>query len=222
MPPIKAVSPAATASLILTNHPTGGWCHLIEERRKVIGRADNVDIPLPTRFRSVSRQHAEVWRDHRGCWIRDLGSRIGTRVNLVWIDRLPQAKIIPGDLINLGGTVEIQVVTGELASEPCTELDDDILGGIPSDDPTVGLVPRASRRQTLREHISPAETELMLWISRGYLDNEELGRLLHRSPHTVRTQLGSILRKLGLHSRGDIIGWLKRPSNVDKPPDRKA
>lgn len=218
----KAVLPAVTASLILTNHPTGGWRHMIEERRKIIGRSDHVDICVPTRFRSVSRQHAEVWRDHRGYWIRDLGSRVGTRINLVWIDRLPQAKIVPGDLISLGGSVEIQVVAGELDDEPDGDFLDDALGGPPSDDPTVGVMPRPSRREVLREQVSKAETELMLWVSRGYLDNEELGRLLHRSPHTVRTQLNSILRKLGLHSRGDIIGWLKRPSNGDRPSGRPS
>jgi DNA-binding CsgD family transcriptional regulator len=222
VPEINAASPVASASLILTNLPTGGWCHLIEQRRKVIGRADDVDIAVPTRFRSVSRKHAEVWRDHRGCWIRDLGSRVGTRVNWVWIDRLSQAKIVAGDLINLGDRIEIQVVAGEPESDPSQDAIDEILGGSPNDDPTVGLSPRASRRQLIREHISPAETELLLWVSRGYLDNDELGRLLHRSPHTVRTQLGSILRKLGLHSRGDIIGWLRRPTHGDASPGGRA
>ena len=215
-------STAPSASLVLTNMPTGGWCHLIEPRRKIIGRADTADIPVPTRFRSVSRKHAEVWRDHRGCWLHDLGSRVGTRVNWVWIDRLSQAKIVPGDLISLGDRIEIQVVAGEPMNDPDNELADEILGGSPNDDLTVGLAPRASRRQTLREHISPAETEVLLWISRGYLDNEELGRLLHRSPHTVRTQLGSILRKLGLHSRGDIVGWLRRPMHGDASPGSRT
>jgi len=221
VPEVKATPPTASASLILTNHPTGGWCHAIEERAKVIGRADDVDIPVPAQFRSVSRKHAEVWRDHRGFWIRDLGSRVGTRINLVWVDRLPQVKLVPGDLINLGGNVEIQVVAGQLADESPRE-EDDLLSGLPSDDPTIGLVPQASRRQVLCEHISPAELELMVWISRGYLDNEELGRFLHRSPHTVRTQINSILRKLGLHSRGDIVGWLKRPAQSGKSPSGKA
>lgn len=211
---------AAIVSLILTNHPTGGWTHVISHERQIVGRGDDVRIVVPKRFRSVSRRHAEVWMDHRGCWIRDLGSRVGTRVNLVWVDRLPEAKLVPGDLIRLGESLEIQVVAGEPPNDAPIEISDAELREVESDDPTIGLTPRASPRQLLRQHISPAETEVMLWISRGYLANEDLGRLLHRSPHTVRTQLGSILRKLGLHSRGDIIGWLKRHGTDDKIIER--
>lgn len=198
-------------SLLLINHPTDGWFHTIDGSRKILGRSSNdCDIVVPKDFRTVSRRHAEVWQDQRGCWIRDLGSRGGTRVNLVWIDRLSEARLVPGDLIRLGETLEIQVVAGDPTVGALEELCDEQLSGASASDQTLGIAPRFSARQALRKHISPAETEVMLWISRGYLGNDELGRLLHRSPHTVRTQVGSILRKLGLHNRGDIIGWLKR------------
>lgn len=212
------MNPARSVSLLLTNHPTGGWFYTVETARKTIGRADDVEIPVPKKFRTVSRRHAEVWFDHRGCWIRDLGSRVGTRVNLVWIDRLAEARLVPGDLIRLGENLEIQVVAGGLNAEGADEAQEE-LAGSSSGDQTLGLTPRATPQQLLRQHISPAETEVMLWISRGYLGNEDLGRLLHRSPNTVRTQVGSILRKLGLHNRGDIIGWLKRLGPAGKPPE---
>ena len=205
-------------SLLLTNHPTGGWFHQIDQHRKIIGRSDSAEISIPKKFRTVSRRHAEVWLDHRGSWIRDLGSRVGTRVNLVWIDRLPEVKLLPGDLIRLGEGLEIQVVAGGAALETSEDPDgEDDLSDSSAGDQTLGLTARLTPQQLLRKHISPAETEVILWISRGYLANEDLGRRLHRSPHTVRTQVGSILRKLGLHSRGDIIGWLKRHESDVKP-----
>lgn len=210
----------ATVSLVLTNHAPGGWCHQIDERHKIIGRSDDIDIAVPKRFRRVSRRHAEIWMDHRGCWIRDLGSRLGTRVNLIWIDRLPEAKLVPGDLIKLGGDLEIQVVAGKPPDDRADQLAFNEPPDSSSEDMTLGLYPPATPTQMLRERISPAETEVMLWISRGYLDNDELGRLLYRSPHTIRTQVNSILRKLALHSRGDIIGWLKRYDAGKQLPDR--
>lgn len=213
------MNPTRSVSLLLTNHPAGGWFHTVETQRKTIGRAEDVEISVPKKFRTVSRRHAEVWLDHRGCWIRDLGSRVGTRVNLVWIDRLSEARLVPGDLIRLGENLEIQVVAGGPTSEGNGDANYEELSSSSSGDQTLGLMPRATPQQLLRQHISPAETEVMLWISRGYLGNEDLGRLLHRSPNTVRTQVGSILRKLGLHNRGDIIGWLKRLGPGGKPAD---
>lgn len=195
---------SASISLILTNHPTGDWHHQIDNRRLVIGRADDADIVVPSQFRSVSRRHAEIWQDEKGGWIRDLGSRQGTRVNLIWIDRLAAASVVAGDLIRLGSDVEIQVVTGM--------SNDDIDAPALSDSDELTVAPGSSPtpRTVLREKITAAEAEVMLWISRGYLANDDLGRLLNRSPHTVRTQVNSILKKLGLHNRGDIVGWLKR------------
>lgn len=202
---------AGVVALLLTNHPDNGWYHPIEQDRKIIGRSSKeCQISIPKDFRTVSRRHAEVWQDHRGCWIRDLGSRGGTRLNLIWIDRLTEVQLLPGDLIRLGETVEIQVVAGGPAADAADEALEKGLSESSSSDNTIGVAPQLTARQILRKQISPAETEVMLWISRGYLGNEELGRMLHRSPHTVRTQVGSILRKLGLHNRAEIIGWLKR------------
>jgi DNA-binding CsgD family transcriptional regulator len=212
---------AGAVSLILTNHPTGGWCHQVEETHKVIGRAKDADIVVPKHFRSVSRHHAEIWKDPRGCWLRDLGSRKGTRLNLVWIDRLTEAKLVAGDLIRLGTDLEIQVVAGNPSDE---QTDDSFRAGTAADssssDVTVMSYAPATPRKMLRERITPAETEVLLWISRGFIDNEELGRRLHRSPNTVRTQVNSILQKLSLHNRGEIMGWLKRIETAKKPPPR--
>jgi DNA-binding NarL/FixJ family response regulator len=46
------------------------------------------------------------------------------------------------------------------------------------------------------------EREVLQLLARG-LDNEGIGRALHLSPHTARTHVGNILRKLKVHSRAE-------------------
>lgn len=48
--------------------------------------------------------------------------------------------------------------------------------------------------------LSPAEAAVVARVSRG-LSNEEIARELGKSPATVKSQLASVYRKLGVHSR---------------------
>ena len=77
-------------------------------------------------------------------------------------------------------------------------------------------MPAAFIRDMLRQ-LTAAELEVVLWMYRGYTSDDELGRTLHRSPNTIRTQVGSIFGKLNLHSRTDIVSWLKRSSSNNHP-----
>jgi DNA-binding CsgD family transcriptional regulator len=74
--------------------------------------------------------------------------------------------------------------------------------------------PEPAGRQLCRE-LSPAEIDVLLWISRGYSDYSEIGKLLHRSPLTVETEVRNMRAKLGLHSRTELMGWLKRVNSPD-------
>ena len=62
-----------------------------------------------------------------------------------------------------------------------------------------------------------AEREVVLWMCRGFLDDEAIGKKLKRSPNTVRTQVGSIFQKLGLHSRGDVLNVLRQLTTTPHP-----
>ena len=64
--------------------------------------------------------------------------------------------------------------------------------------------------QCLLGRLTHAELEVVLCMGRGLIRDDEIGRQLFRSPHTVRTQVASIFDKLGLHSRPELLGWLKR------------
>jgi DNA-binding NarL/FixJ family response regulator len=77
--------------------------------------------------------------------------------------------------------------------------------------------PDAAGRLTSRER------EVLQLLARG-MDNEGIAQALHLSPHTARTHVGNILRKLEVHSRaeaarlvlGEIVGgegvlWIEGP-----------
>jgi hypothetical protein len=67
--------------------------------RMVVGRAPNCDCVLPEEC--VSRKHAQLWRDGERWFLRDLGSRNGTRVNGMRV--IESIEVRPGDRVCLGG-----------------------------------------------------------------------------------------------------------------------
>jgi DNA-binding CsgD family transcriptional regulator len=58
--------------------------------------------------------------------------------------------------------------------------------------------------------LTQAELEVVLWMSRGYTDIEEVAEIQFRSPHTIRTHQKSIFSKLGVHSRDELLSCLLR------------
>ena len=205
--------------LLIKNIPPSKWSVAIGITLQRVGRSPEANVRIPDNFPAVSRLHFEVWGDRRGLWIRDLGSRSGTKVNGVWVDHVPQAGIVPGDTIHLPGLeLEVVVRIDELA-EFVSEKSDDCPTSMP-DRPNIMMA--RSRGHLL----SPAEIDVLLWLSRGFHDDREIGRLLHRSPNTVRTEIDSMYRKLGLHSRAELMGWLMRSHYAEaaqislRPPER--
>ena len=208
-----------TAYLIITNVSPKNWSAELSEEVQVAGRAPDVDIVVPQAYRSVSRRHAEVWQDDRGRWIRDLGSRSGTHINGVWLEPERTYQISTGDRIQFGSLELTLVRTLDL-----THIDAE------EDSSRVGISPEPEQvRQQLRKtaplppefligRLTHAEREVVLWIGRGCTDLNEIGRKLFRSPNTVRTQMNSIFKKLGVHSRDELMGWIRR-SNIHDASD---
>lgn len=67
--------------------------------RLTIGRAPGNDCVLPDEC--ISRRHAELWRDGKRWFLRDVASLNGTRVNGMRVAEAVEVR--PGDRVNLGG-----------------------------------------------------------------------------------------------------------------------
>lgn len=209
------------AYLILTNESIEIWCASIISSKKLIGRSKQCDILIPPKFLSVSRKHASIWGNASGMMIRDEESTAGTRINGVEIGCGQEAKLVIGDRISLG-TLELQVTdnlpiqrklfaeTGVLIDESLDSVD---LSGF-----------TGSMARTMLASLTKAEFSIVLWIGRGFFKDDEIAERLNRSPNTIRTQMNSIFRKLGVHSRTDLVNLIRYPQfdtdAIDSIPHR--
>jgi DNA-binding CsgD family transcriptional regulator len=124
-------------------------------------------------------------------------------------------KLSDGDRITLG-TLELIIVV-PLRGEEHVLLDDAPNLNDSTDD-TFKLKSSESvdlLAGSLLDDLTNAEREVVLWVSRGCTSPEEIGKKLFRSPHTVRTQLNSIFRKLNVHSRDALLAFVVRLSAPD-------
>jgi DNA-binding CsgD family transcriptional regulator len=191
------------ACLILVNVPRSQWCFPITEKQQTIGRSPESSIEIPHHYRSVSRRHAIAWY-HRGSFrICDVGSTCGTRVNGIWLKVNEAASIVVGDRLTLG--------SAELRLIPVTRNRD---GNKPpangSDKTAIFRTPEPLLARMRLQTLTLCEHNIVLWMARGYIHENDLGRVLHRSPNTIRTQIASILKKLEIHSRMNILNELMK------------
>ena len=75
-----------------------------------IGRSSDCDIVIPER--EISRYHVRIENEQSGYWLRDLGSKNGTRVNGTTLLETPHL-LRDGDDIVLADAVHVGYVTGE-------------------------------------------------------------------------------------------------------------
>ena len=208
---------SVAAYLLMTNVSHHEWQAPVYERSQVMGRLPGCDIVIPEEFVHVSRQHALVGFDKDGLWIQDLGSSGGTQLNGVPLVPSAKTRAEIGDRVSLSG-LELYFV-----SPDASILDESI-------DETEG---EGKTRQTVQftaksiktvgdvrlASLSPAELEIVRWICRGLTTFEEIGRKLYRSPHTVRTQLGSVFKKLDVHSREQLLALMRKWEIAWTQPD---
>lgn len=206
--------------LIMTNVAPEDWSARIDQTPRVIGRSPAADIRIPAGYKGVSRRHAEIWLDEdESIRILELGSSAGTKVNGVWIEPKRPVRVVVGDRLWLG---EIELVITPALSPVAQVVAEAHINFQYGDEESAQRRPATPHpdRVQLRD-LTPAELEVVLWICRGYVRDAELGRMLKRSANTVRTQMGSIFQKLGVHSRAELVSWLKRASAV-KTADPKV
>jgi DNA-binding CsgD family transcriptional regulator len=202
---------------VIANIPPHEWHAELTSFRQVIGRGADADIRIPAKFASVSRAHAAIWFD-RSIWLEDLASTAGTLVNGITIKPNKEYELSLADSLWLGG-VELNVVAdiddGYVFDPHVVDNENDTR--IPTDHE----LNTDLQKQSAATSLTHAELEVVLWISRGYTTLPELGQKLFRSPHTIRAQLRSIFRKLGIHSRDEVVAWFKR-CKLSKELSRRA
>jgi DNA-binding CsgD family transcriptional regulator len=62
-----------------------------------------------------------------------------------------------------------------------------------------GLIDQTFRGHVIIFSLSPAELRVAMMIKKGF-SSEEIARLLHVSPHTVKTHRKNIRKKLNIHN----------------------
>lgn len=211
--PLTARKPGedvAGAHLLMTNVAPSVWQAQIWPHPQVIGRFPENDIVIPGAYSHVSRQHALIRSNGNEILIQDLGSSGGTQLNSVPLVADLETRCQIGDRLSLAG-LEIYIVSHEAAIFDS----DSVLSGI--DFQIGGTSLRMGRRRSIQSLddarlrcLSPAELEVVRWVCRGLISDEEIGQVLFRSPHTVRTQLGSVYKKLDVHSREELLSWIHR------------
>lgn len=204
------------AFLVMVNVPASEWHGLVTDEVQIIGRNEAAQIRIPPQYRIASRRHAKVWADRKGMWVTDVGSSAGTHINGVLLKPNRQYQLRLGDRLWLGG-LELDVCREPpvIASEGSGDESQMPPG---YDLRKVDGVPAAWSARMAMLGLTHAELEVVLWLSRGVTDTKKLASTLHRSPHTVRTQLNSVYRKLGVHSREELLGWLHANSQPDAEP----
>lgn len=199
------------AYLMLTNVPPAKWLAPILSHPQPIGRAVECEIVVPRCFMTVSRRHAQIRVERDAILIQDLNSSGGTRLNGVSLTAGRETQVIFGDRIALA-ELEMFVVSPEsrILRQPPAETVTSITALPESSIHVVGCGTFDSMEGRRLQKLSPAEFQVICWVSRGLTTFEEIGKSLFRSPHTIRTQLNSIYQKLHVHSRGELLAWLTK------------
>ncbi len=198
------------AYLLFTNVTPREWQAPVWGYPQVIGRHPDCEIVIPGAYSHVSRQHALIGCRQDDLWIQDLGSSGGSSLNGVPLLPDSETRAVIGDRLSLAG-LELYIVSPQASvlreasaagsSGRKTTAMDLRLGGRRSID---------SLNDVRLRCLSPAELEVVRWVCRGLTVIEEIGQRLFRSPHTVRTQLNSVYKKLDVHSREELLSWMRR------------
>ncbi len=198
---------APNLCLLITNVSRREWSASITTIPQVIGRAPDAKIRIPPQYQTVSRNHAKVWREGQLVWLCDLQSTCGTRINGVQIQPGKPGRISEDDRISLG-KLELRVIDESAISDLYRALSQEE----PPENTTILPVLTSQTNPEFEvlepEALTASEQDVLLWFSRGLTTQQQIGKQIKRSSHTIRTQLNSIFRKLQVHSRDELMGWL--------------
>jgi DNA-binding CsgD family transcriptional regulator len=169
----------------------------------VIGRSRTCDLMI--RESTLSRQHARIWLGKQGeITVEDLHSKNGTFVNEV---RVMQQPVRPKSIIGLG---EIRVFVSPTSPELSSELAADTSSAKGYRAISVANLPV--------ESLTPAQRQVFDLIVAG-CDELAAAEKLNRSFHTIHLHVQAIFRKLGVHSKAELLALvIQSQHGLPRPP----
>jgi DNA-binding CsgD family transcriptional regulator len=157
--------------------------HVIEGRQ-VLGRSPWCDFRLnhPT----VSSRHAELLLCGESLSVRDLGSRNGTYLDDMRIERAT---------LDVGQSLRLGLVILQVADCP-----------LPDDQPGTAVLPpkHPGTLEQKAKDLSPAQLRVMHLLIEGFPEKAIAGRLF-LSPSTIHSHITAIYRQLDVHSRSELL-----------------
>ncbi len=176
------------SALVLASGPLLGKKIDVPPGGLVIGRATTCDITVGSRKDGVSREHARVYFEDNGLFLKDLESTNGLRVNNVSLRFSP---LRPGDLIQIGRTLLKVVAGGQDARYHETMYNKAVR------DPLTGLFNRQNLQAMLTGEVKAAVKGrrplclMMCDIDHFKRVNDQFG---HQAGDEVLRQMGRLVR----------------------------
>jgi DNA-binding CsgD family transcriptional regulator len=144
-----------------------------------VGRVPNNAIAIDDLY--ISRHHAALIKVDPEIYLADLGSRNGSFINGRRV--IMPTTLHNGDRLRLGNT-EMDIIIPPCRKKLST-----------ANDETVPI---------MHPILTPSEERVFWQVVQGFT-NKEIGRRLQISPRTVQTHLSSIMTKLTLENRSQIV-----------------
>ena len=184
--PPKADEGSVPMWLVAAASVAGNLPVRISERELVIGRSKQAQIVIcdPT----VSRKHARLIHCCHELVLEDLDSANGTFVDN---HRIGRCSISIGDHIRVGG-VNCAISCSPLTLEPHGQEE------------STFCIRRPPGDTAQFETFTPAQQEIITKLMEGRREGE-IAAMLGRSPHTIHTHLKAIFRRMGVHSRAELM-----------------
>lgn len=168
-------------------------CFLVTKRTSLLGRSSHCDFLVGDD--SISRKHAEISIVGSHLFVRDLRSRNGTFLDGA---RIEASIVEVGQRMRFGQVDFLVTAVTETPEVSNSEIDTKVL--LQSEEPS----------SLGRLGLSKAQRRVVRLLIEG-LSEKKIARKLRLSPFTVHNHVQAAHRKLGVHSRAELLIRILKP-----------